>query len=158
MKRVETEVHLVMAVMDQDTGKLLNYLALLRHPAYHNDWTKSSANKFGCLANSIGGRVKGTNTIRFIRKCDIPKDRLKDVMYVQFVWTKRPEKKEPNRTRLVVGGDRINYPGEVATPTADMLAAKILFNSVISTAAACFMTMDISNFYLNTPLQCDENH
>jgi hypothetical protein len=44
-------------------------------------------------------------------------------------------------------------PGEVATPTADMLAAKILFNSVISTAAARFMTMDISNLYINTPLK-----
>eukprot|EP00804_Cyclotella_cryptica_P003620 CCRYP_002239-RA/>CCRYP_002239-RA protein AED:0.33 eAED:0.32 QI:0/-1/0/1/-1/1/1/0/513 len=43
------------------------------------------------------------------------------------------------------------------TPTADMLAAKILFNSVISTAAARFMTMDISNFYLNTPLQRPKN-
>jgi hypothetical protein len=29
-----------------------------------------------------------------------------------------------------------------------MLVAKILFNSVISTRGACFMTMDISNFYL----------
>ncbi|KAL7477514.1 hypothetical protein ACHAW6_003322 [Cyclotella cf. meneghiniana] len=37
-----------------------------------------------------------------------------------------------------------------------MLAAKILFNSVISTTATRFMTMDISNFYLNTPLKCPE--
>eukprot|EP00804_Cyclotella_cryptica_P022062 CCRYP_000958-RA/>CCRYP_000958-RA protein AED:0.57 eAED:0.57 QI:0/-1/0/1/-1/0/1/0/85 len=37
-----------------------------------------------------------------------------------------------------------------------MLAAKILFNSVISTSTMHFMTMDISNFYLNTPLQCPE--
>eukprot|EP00804_Cyclotella_cryptica_P001807 CCRYP_018345-RA/>CCRYP_018345-RA protein AED:0.46 eAED:0.46 QI:0/0/0/1/0/0/3/0/146 len=44
----------------------------------------------------------------------------------------------------------------VTTPTTDMLAAKILFNSVISTATACFMTMDISNFYLNTPLKRPE--
>ena len=51
-----------------------------------------------------------------------------------------------------MGGDRINYPGEVATPTAEMLVAKILFNSVISTKGARFMTMDISNFYLMTPL------
>eukprot|EP00804_Cyclotella_cryptica_P009002 CCRYP_003107-RA/>CCRYP_003107-RA protein AED:0.29 eAED:0.29 QI:0/0/0/1/1/1/2/0/642 len=107
-------------------------------------------------ANGVGGRIKGTNTIRFIRKRDIPKNRLKDITYGQFVCTVRPEKKEPNRTRLVVGGDRINYPGEVATPTADMLAAKILFNSVISTAKARFMTMDISNFYLNTPLKRPE--
>ena len=156
MKRVDKEVHRALAVMDQATGKLLNYHALLRHPAYHDDWTKSSANEFGRLANGVGGRVKGTNTIRFIRKRDIPKDRLKDITYGQFVCTIRPEKKEPNRTRLVVGGDRINYPGEVATPTADMLAAKILFNSVISTATARFMTMDISNFYLNTPLKRPE--
>ena len=33
-----------------------------------------------------------------------------------------------------------------------MLVAKILFNSVISTKGAQFMTMDISNFYLMTPL------
>ena len=51
-----------------------------------------------------------------------------------------------------MGGDRINYPGEVATPTAEMLVAKLLFNSTISTKGARFMTMDISNFYLNSPL------
>ncbi|KAL7474338.1 hypothetical protein ACHAW6_000313 [Cyclotella cf. meneghiniana] len=33
-----------------------------------------------------------------------------------------------------------------------MLVAKILFNSIISTPGAKFMTMDISNFYLMTPL------
>eukprot|EP00804_Cyclotella_cryptica_P012280 CCRYP_013858-RA/>CCRYP_013858-RA protein AED:0.31 eAED:0.31 QI:0/0/0/1/0/0.5/2/0/562 len=136
MKRVDTEVHRALAVMDQHTGKLLNYRALLRHPAYHDNWTKSSANKFGCLAKGIGGRIV-----------------LKALRMVNRVYH-MAEKKEPNRTRLVVGGDRINYPGEVATPTAEMLAAKILFNSVISTAR--FMTMGISNFYLNTPLQRPE--
>jgi hypothetical protein len=59
---------------------------------------------------------------------------------------------EPNRTRFTVGGDRINYPGKVATPTAEMLVTKMLFNSVISTRGARFMTMAISNFYLMTPL------
>jgi hypothetical protein len=73
-----------------------------------------------------------------------------------FVCTVCPEEKEPNRTCLVVGSDRINYPGEVATPTAGMLVAKILFNSVILTPGAQFMTMDISNFYLNIPLKRPE--
>jgi len=68
----------------------------------------------------------------------------------------RPEKKEKNRTRFTVGGDRINYPGAVATPTADMLVAKLLFNSVISTKGARFMTIDISDFYLMTPLKRPE--
>ena len=51
---------------------------------------------------------------------------------------------------------KINYPGEVATPTAEMLVAKLLFNSVISTHSARFMTMDIANFYLMTPLKHPE--
>jgi hypothetical protein len=37
-----------------------------------------------------------------------------------------------------------------------MLLAKILFNSVISTRGARFMTLDISNFYLMTPLKRPE--
>jgi hypothetical protein len=139
--------------MNKTSGKLLNYRQLLHHPAYRDDWTKSSANEFGRLANGVGGWVKGTNTICFIHKKYIPTDRLKDVTYGQFVCMVRPEKKEPNRTQLLVDGDQINYPGEVATPTADMLAAKILFNSVIPTAGARFMTMYLSNFYLNTALK-----
>jgi len=46
----------------------------------------------------------------------------------------------------------MNYPGAVATPTAEMLVAKILFNSIIFTKDAKFMTINISNFYLNSPL------
>jgi hypothetical protein len=142
--------------MDKTTGKLLNYHQLLHRPNYHDEWTLSSANEFGQLANGIGGRNKGTNTILFICKCDIPKTRIRDVTYSQFVCTIRPEKSEPNRPRLVIVGDRINYPGNAATPTADILSAKIFFNSVISTPGAKFMTMDISNFYLNTPLKLSE--
>ncbi len=68
----------------------------------------------------------------------------------------RPEKKETHCTRFVVGGNKINYPGKVATPTAEMLVAKLLFNSIISTHGAQFMTMDIANFYLMTPLKRPE--
>jgi hypothetical protein len=100
--------------------------------------------------------VKGTKTIDFIRKCDVPQSRMKDVTYGSFFCNVRNEKSEKNRTRFVVGGDHINYPGEVATPTAEMLVAKLLFNSVISTKGARFMTMDISNFYLMTPLSRPE--
>ena len=65
----------------------------------------------------------------------------------------QPEKKEKNRTRFTVGGGKIDYPGEVATPTEDMFVSKILFNSVISTKGDRFMTIDISDFYLMTPLK-----
>ena len=157
IQKLEDEVHQAMAVMDADTGKLLNYRQLMRSTKHKEAWSLSSANEFGRLANGIGGRIKNpTNTIEFIHQHEVPKDRKRDVTYGQFVCTVRPEKAEPNRTRFTVGGDRINYPGEVATPTADMLVAKMLFNSVISTKNARFMTMDISNFYLMTPLHRPE--
>ena len=91
--------------------------------------------------------------MRFIPKQQVPEDRMKVITYGKFVCNARPEKDEINRTRFVVGGNRINYPGDVGTPTADMLLAKILFSSVISTKNAMFMTGDIKNFYLNTPLK-----
>ncbi len=51
---------------------------------------------------------------------------------------------------MVVGGDRVHYPGNTGTPTANLLTIKILINSIISTSGAKFMTMDIKDFYLNT--------
>jgi hypothetical protein len=143
--------------MDANTGKLLNYRQLMRSAKHRQAWSLSSANKFGRLANGIGGRIKNpTNTIEFIFQHKVPTERMKDVTYGQFVCTVRPDKAEPNRTRFTVGGDRINYPGKVATLTAEMLVAKMLFNSVIFAKGARFMTMDISNFYLMTPLHCPE--
>ena len=146
--------HATYNVLDPDTGKSLSYRQLRQHPKLGPAWDVSSANEFGRLAQGIGGRVKGTNTIFFIPKSEVPLDRRKDVSYGKFVCKVRPEKvDEPNRTRLTVGGNLINYPFEVGTPTADLLLAKILFNSVISTKNARFMTIDIKNFYLNTPMQ-----
>jgi hypothetical protein len=151
--RLANEVHHAMAVMDANTGKLFNYRQLMRSVRHRQAWSLSSANKFGRLANGIGGRIQNpTNTIEFICQHEVPTEQMKDVTYGQFVCTVRPEKAEPNRTHFTVGGDRINYPGKVATPTTEMLVAKMLFNSVISTNGARFMTMDISNFYLMTPL------
>ena len=155
--RLENEVHQAMSVMDADTGKLLNYRQLLRSTKYRQAWSLSSANEFGWLANDIKGRIKNpTNTIEFIFQHDVPTERKKDVTHGQFVCTIRLETAEPNRTRLLVEGDRINYPSEVTTPTVEMLVAKMLFNSVISMKGAHLMTMDITNFYLMTPLHHPE--
>ena len=154
--QVESEVHEAMAVLNRDTGKLLKYRQLIRDPRYKEEWSTSAANKFGRLAQGVGDRIKGTDTMKFIHKKDVPRDRTRDVTYASFLCKVRNEKKERNRTRLVVGGDRTNFTGEVATPTAEMLLAKLLFNSVVSTKGARFMTADISNFYLNTPLERPE--
>ena len=156
LARVENEVHKALAVMDAETGKVFNYRQLMQSTKHRETWSKSSANEFGRLTNGVGGRIAGTKTMRYIHKSDVPHNRMKDVTYGQFVCCLRPEKAEIHRTRFVVGGNKINYPGEVATPTAEMLVAKLLFNSVVSTPGARFMTMDLSNFYLMTPLKRPE--
>ena len=80
------------AVLEGD--KMLNYRQLINHPKLGEQWQTSSANEFGRLAQGIGGRVKGTNTIFFIRKEDIPEERMKDITYGKFVCNVRPEKDE----------------------------------------------------------------
>jgi hypothetical protein len=52
-----------------------------------------------------------------------------------------------------MGGNLINYPDDCGTPTANLLTVKLMFNSVISTSNAKFMTIDIKDFYLMMPME-----
>jgi hypothetical protein len=42
-------------VLDVETGKLLEYRALLKHPRFKEAWSISAANEFGRLAQGVGG-------------------------------------------------------------------------------------------------------
>ena len=64
----------------------------------------------------------------------------------------RRQKEENHRTRLTVGGNLIDYPDTVSSPTEEMGTIKILMKIIISTPEAKFCTMDISNFYLGTEM------
>jgi hypothetical protein len=109
----------------------------MRDPKHKEIWAQSSANEFGRLTQGLkDGRVKGTNTMRYITKNQIPKNRQKDVTYTSFTCDYWLNKAETHRTRLTAGGDRINYPDDVGTPTADMTLFKILANSIILTPKA----------------------
>ena len=65
----------------------------------------------------------------------------------------RPSKDDPNRTRLTVRGNNIVYPGDCGTPTVSLLTVNLHQNSTISTKNARYMTIDVKNFYLNTPME-----
>ena len=54
------------SVIDPDTGQAMEYRELITDPRTRDVWLRSSANEFGCLAQGVGNRVKGTNTIFFI--------------------------------------------------------------------------------------------
>jgi hypothetical protein len=95
----------------------------------------------------------GTDTIFFIPKDKVPRARANDVKYGLITCLIRPEKTNKlNRTRLVAGGDRVHYPFNAGTPTANLLSIKLLINSVISTPGARFFTVDIKNFCLCMPM------
>jgi hypothetical protein len=74
------------------------------------------------------------------------------VTYACIVIDHQPQKDDPNCIWRTVGGNLINYPYELTTRTADMVSAKIMWNSVVSTPGAKFGGADIKNMYLKMPL------
>ena len=71
----------------------------------------------------------GTNTIFFIPKEKVPVG--KTVTYGRIVAKIEPQKDETRCTRLTVGGNLINSPGDVTTTKAYLITAKLIFNSVL---------------------------
>jgi hypothetical protein len=86
----------------------------------------------------------------FVELKNIPKDR--QITYGKIVCDYKPHKKEKECVRLTVGGDRLDYSGDVATSTADITTFKNLINITLSTKDAAMMMMDIKNYYMGTPL------
>jgi hypothetical protein len=136
----------IQLVRDDDTGEYLNYRQLIQDPKHQKIWNTSAANEFGQLAQGVRSRVKATNTIFFIPKDKVPKNRMKDVTYWSFSCNIKPNKKETHQTRLTTGGDRINYPKDIGTPTADMTLVNTLLNSIISTRGAKCVMLDVKDF------------
>jgi hypothetical protein len=123
---------------------------LIADPKTRNVWLHAAANEFGRLAQGVKTRIKGTNTIKFIAHTAVPTGRI--VTYARFCANIRQQKEETRPFRITVGGDRIDYLGKVSTKTAGLTTIKLLLNSVVSKPNGHFMTADVKNFYLNTPL------
>ena len=130
-----------------DTGKIAEYkeLSLCSDGPY---WIESNCEEIGRLFQGYK-HVVGTNTCIFIRKADIP--RHKRATYLRIV-ADRPEKENKFRVRWTCGGDRIYYEFDASTKTADLPTVKCHLNSVLSTLNAKFMTLDLKDFFLGTPL------
>ena len=138
------------SVTNPITGDLQEFRHLIIGPD-REIWLRSLANEFGRLAQGVGNRIEGTNTIHFILKSEVPFGTNK-VTYPRIVCDIRPNKSETHRTRITVCGNLLPFSGILTTPTATVTTAKCLFNSVISTPGAKCMTADIKDFYLNDDL------
>ena len=119
-------------------------------------WSKSLSNELGRLAQGNIHGIKATDTIDFIHKNDVPRDR--KVTYANFDINYRPLKSEKYRVRLVVGGDKLSYDEDAGSPAASLLETKVIINSVISDAdkGAKFMSCDLKDFFLATPMKKPE--
>ena len=163
-KDTDMQHHSACPVLDATTGKQLEHRHLRKHPAYKEVWDTSYSNELGRLCQGIGKdaqdptqqRVAGTNTFRPIYYQDIPHERRGDITYTRVVCEVRPQKDDPNRTRITIEGDRICYPGDTGTKTGSIELVKLTINDVLSTPQARFACFDISNFYLGTPLDRPE--
>ncbi len=109
--------------------------------------------KLHCLAQGKEGVTVGTNTIFYLTHAEIrciPKDWT--VTHTCIVIDHRPQKDDPNQFRITVGSNLIDYPYKLTTRTADMVSAKIMWNSVISSPGAKVGGAKIKKMYLKTPL------
>jgi hypothetical protein len=116
--------------VNPDTGKIADFeeLSQCSEGAL---WHESNCQEIGRLGTS--------NTIKFINHKNVPKG--PRVTYLRVV-----------SVRWTVGGDKVDYPGEVSTKTTDMTTTKLLFNSILSTPRAKFMVGNLKDFYLGTPM------
>ena len=95
--------------------------------------------------------MEPTNTIFFISRSKVPKN--KRLTYARFVCSYHPQKAEPYRTRITIGGNLIDYPGNLSMKVANMTTFKILVNSSLSTPGARWLGLDVKNYYLGTPME-----
>jgi hypothetical protein len=144
-----SQKHLSNAVVHPTTGKQMEYMALMNDPDLQPLWKRGFSNEAGRLFQGIRD-IPGTNTCFFVELTNIPKDR--KIKYDKIVCDYKPHKNEKEHVRLTVGGDILDYSGDVTTSTADITIFKILINSTLSTKDAAMMMMDIQNYFLGTPL------
>ena len=101
-------------VLDEETGQLMEYRQLRKHPKYAANWTTSYSNEMSRICQGIGKItegteqcIQGTYTFFVINYHNIPDNRHKEITYTSVVCEVRPQKEDPNRTRITIGVNHI---------------------------------------------------
>ena len=129
-------------------GKKLSLDKLLQDPISNKIWFPSTENELGRLSQGFHNRVKAQDAMDFIHKHEVPTHKV--VTYANFVCDYRPLKSEPFRVRMTVGGDKLSYDDDTGSPTASLIEAKLLANSVISDHKkynSKFCAIDLKDFF-----------
>ena len=72
------------SIIDDETGKALEYRDLIKINTYRDTWSKSLANEIRQLYQVIQDIVY-TNTMFFVRKAEIPKIKWREITYGRIV-------------------------------------------------------------------------
>ena len=72
--------------------------------------------------------------------------------YARVVVDYPPQKEDPNRIQIAIGGNLITYKSDTSTRIADLTMSKLLWKSVLSTKGARYMCLDLKNLYLTAAL------
>ena len=145
----ECSTYAAYSVISDVAGKQLSYRTCVSGPDSAG-WLQAANDEWERL-------IDDTNTLQFVSAGTKPKDR--KATYLKHVCTEKikpPGLVPVKRVRTTVGGDKVHYEGETAAYTAGLKTVKLLWNAVLSTPGAKFMTMDVKNFYLYTRLKFPE--
>ena len=127
------------------TGNILEYRELSKC-SKGQAWKESNIEEIWRMFHGLGKdspMPTGTNTMHFIHKHKIPKN--KTPTYICVVCADRPEKPNPKRVRWTAGGDRIDYQGNKTCKTAGIATTKLMFNSVLSIRDARIMGINLKD-------------
>jgi hypothetical protein len=148
-----------LLVLNPSTGKFLEHHQLHPDPHYKATWDTSYANKLGRLCQGICSctspntkQVAGTNTFFLIDYNDILSHKQKEICHTMVVCEVQLEKNDPDHTCITIGSNRICFSGDVGTNPASLELIKLLLNSVLLRPGACFSSINLKNFYLDTQM------
>ena len=107
--------HTAMPFLENETWESLEYSQLLLHPKYKEVWNTSYSNELGRILQDVGSGtsgakkkcVKGIDTFRVVKFENIPHNFRKEICHTSVVCEVRPNKYDPNRTRITVAGNRV---------------------------------------------------
>ena len=141
------QAHLACTAVDlgQD-GSVLTYKKAMSGPD-RDEWEEAHAVEWDRL-------VKLRECVQFVPRNEKPP--AKGTCYFNPVLkVKRTPTGTVKRVRGTAGGDRVCYNGDVSAETASLETVKLLWNAVCSERAR-WMCLDITDFYLGTPMRDPE--
>jgi len=140
-------------------------------PRIHSAFTSITMNSDG-KALKWHSASKGIDAEKWHLAADAEFDRLIETTKTMHLipWDQKPANRQASyynpqlkiksngtyRCRGTYGGNRSDYAGPKIAETAELTTVKMLINACISDPDSEFMTADISDFYLGTPLDTPE--